>query len=344
MADVPADFQSGFWRGHVRLGATSTAVCSVIGLAYSATTWEHPHRVLITCIGVLALLSCPLIVSGPGLRLLTGPGRNPYLYGWSASLLLAVALTALLDGGGRSPLSLLFTASLVFTASGFGRTSAMVMGAATVGSYLLTCLAGSPGTWPMVFFANALAVLAATCALTAGRLRRSLEIQEELTAQLRWQANHDGLTGCLSHAAFLARVEDEVARAHRLHRPLGILMLDLDDFKRANDTFGHVVADELLTALGTALLESVRDGDIVGRVGGDEFAVVVPDTDEQETAQLAARVKAELTAVGAATGVGVSIGTAALRTGDDGRELRQRADQALYAAKRGQRPQTITLT
>ncbi|MFN2536725.1 MAG: GGDEF domain-containing protein, partial [Mycobacteriales bacterium] len=252
----PADFQSSFWRGHVRLGAASTAFCSVVGLSYSLTTWSGPHRLAIVLIGILALVTCPLIVSAPVMRVLTGPGREPYLYGWSASLLLAVTGTALLDTGARSPLAMLFTASLVFTASGFGRGGAMLMGLATIGCYLLTCLTGSPGSWTAILTATALAVIAATCALTAGRLRASLEAQGVLTDQLRWQASHDGLTGCLCHAVFVERVEEEVARAHRSHRPLGMLMLDLDDFKRANDTHGHVVADELLAALGTTLREA----------------------------------------------------------------------------------------
>jgi diguanylate cyclase (GGDEF)-like protein len=337
------DAQSTFWRGHIQLGVASTTLCTLVGLAYALSTWAGPHRSLIVTIGVLALVSCPFIVSPPALRLLTGPRRDPYLYAWSASLLVAVTSTALLDGGGTSPLAMLLTASLVFTASGYGRSGAIIMGAATVGCYLLTCLVGSPGLWPEVLTANALLVIAATCALTAGRLRASLEAQEVLTEQLRGQASRDGLTGCLNHAAFVDRLEQEVARAHRTRRPVGMMMLDLDDFKRANDTFGHVVADELLAALGTALRDTVRSLDVVGRVGGDEFAVVVPEADETELAQLAERIRERLIEVGAAMSVGVSIGTAALHAGEDGRELRQRADRALYVAKRTH-PRTISLT
>jgi diguanylate cyclase (GGDEF)-like protein len=318
----------------VRLGAASTTVCSLVGLVYALSTWSGPHRPLIAAIGVLALLTCPAIVSPPALRLLTGPRRDPYLYAWSASLLLAVTAATLLDGGARSPLAVLLSASLVFTASGYGCRGAVVMGAATVGSYLLTCLAGPPGTWITVLTSVGLAVVAATCALTAGRLRASLEAQEALTDALRQQASHDGLTGCLNHVAFLQRVEAAVATAHGTQRPLGLLMLDLDDFKRANDTFGHVAADDLLTELGAALREAVRREDVVGRVGGDEFAVLVPDADETETAQLADRVRTRLCEVGAAMAVGVSVGAASLHTGDDGRELRQRADRALYVVKR----------
>ncbi len=323
-----------FWRGHVRLGVASTTTCSVVGLVYAALTWSQPHRLLIALIGSLAIVSCPLMLSPAVTRRLTGPEREPYLYAWSSSLLVAVTASAALDGGGTSPLCLLFTASLVFTASGFGRTGALVMGLATCGLYGLTCLERSPGLWMTVLTVLALVITAATCVLTAGRLRLSLEIQETLTEQLRWQATHDGLTGCLNHAAFVLEVEEAVASAHRGRRPLGMLMLDLDDFKRANDTFGHVVADELLAALGSALRESVRDEDVVGRVGGDEFAVVMVGADEVETSVLADRIRSRMLEVGASMHVGVSIGSAALHAGDDGRELRQRADRALYEAKR----------
>ncbi|MCU1600975.1 MAG: hypothetical protein JWO22_1684 [Frankiales bacterium] len=344
MADLnQVPLSDSFWRGHVRLGVASTTVCSLVGLAYSALTWSQPHRLAITLIGLLAVLTSPLMISPPVTQRLTGPHRERYLYAWSASLLVAVTGSVLLDGGGSSPLALLFTASLVFTASGFGRTGAMVMGAATAGLYVLTCLYGSPGAWTGVLTVSALFIIAATCSLTAGRLRASLEAQEQLTEQLRWQACHDGLTGCLNHTAFVAQVEESVARAHRTRTPLGMLMLDLDDFKKANDTFGHVVADELLASLGTALREVVRDEDLVGRVGGDEFAVVVPGADDTETSLLAERLRARVLEVGAAMGVGVSIGSAGLLSGDDGRELRQRADRSLYEAKRaGHR--TIRLT
>lgn len=338
-----ADFDASFWRGHIRLGVASTALCSLVGVVYALSTWGGPHRVAVTAIGALALVTLPFVLSRRAMAVFTGPRREPLLYAWSASLLLAVGTSVMLDGGARSPLTWLLTASLVFTASGFDRRGALRMSVATVTCYLTTFASGRPPLWDAVFMVNALLVIAATSTLTAGRLRRLLEVQAELTEQLRWQAAHDGLTGCLTHASFLERVDAAVARAHRTRRPLGMLMLDLDDFKRANDTFGHVVADELLAALGTALRESVRDGDVVGRVGGDEFAVVVTDADENETAQLALRLKRRLTDVGAGMGVGVSIGSAALHSGDDGRELRMRADRALYVSKRRE-PRTITLT
>lgn len=323
-----------FWRGHVRLGVVSTTTCSVVGALYCLATWSQPHRSAMIAIASLALVTCPLILSGPGMRAFTGPQRERWLYSWSASLLIAVIAATSLDDGARSPLRMLFFASLVFTASGFDRRGAAIMGASTIGCYLATVPIGSPGTWNVVLTATALAVIAATCTLTAGRLLLSLEEQQRLTDQLTERAAHDGLTGCLNHTALIEGLELEVTRAHRESRSLGFVMMDLDDFKAANDNHGHVAGDELLAALGAELNRAVRPYDLVGRVGGDEFAIVVPNTEEDEVRRLAERVRRRLSAVGQPLGVDVSIGIAVLKPGDDAKILRQRADEALYVAKR----------
>jgi diguanylate cyclase (GGDEF)-like protein len=318
----------------VRLGAVLTAVCASIGLIYVSATPAAPNRPWVALVGVIALLSAPLILTRPVLNLLTRPGRQRWLYVWSASLLVAVTTGVMLDGGARSPLTAMFGASLVFTALGYGRWGAAVMGVLGVGCYLLTCLVDSPADWTVVLTACSLAVMAATCMLTAGRLRASLEAQQRLTQQLREQAAHDGLTGCLNQRTFIERLDEEVSRARRSHRPLGFVMLDLDHFKKANDTYGHVAGDELLASLGAALRRSVRAGDIVGRIGGDEFGILAPDADEEATTLLAKRVQIELERVGTELAVGVSVGTSVLHELDDARELRHRADLVLYDAKR----------
>jgi len=312
----------------------STTACSGVGISYCLATLSEPHRWAMIAIASLALISCPLILSRPGMKVFTGPYRERWLYAWSTSLLVAVTAASCLDGGAGSPLARLFAASLVFTASGFGRGGAVVMGASTVGCYLLTVAVGSPGFWSVVLTVLALVVIAATCTLTAGGLLHSLQEQQRLTDQLTVRASHDGLTGCLNHSALIDQLTLEVTRAHREGRSLGFVMMDLDDFKATNDTHGHVAADELLTAIGEELKRSVRPYDRVGRVGGDEFAIVVPDSDEQEVRQLADRVRRKLNAAGSPLGVEVSVGVAMLHPSDDARMLRQRADEALYVTKR----------
>lgn len=326
--------QNQFWQGHVRLGVASTAASSAVGAAYCLATWSAPHRAIMLFIAALSVITCPLILSRPGMRAFTGPSRERWLYSWSASLLLAVIAATLLDGGARSPLVLLFAASLVFTANGFGRRGAAVMGASTIACYLVTVAKQSPGSWQAVLMVSALIVIAATCILTAGRLLASLQEQERLTEELRIRAAHDGLTGCLNRSALIERLELEVTRAHREDRPLGLVMMDLDNFKAVNDNHGHVAGDELLAALGAELSSSIRPYDLVGRVGGDEFAIVAPSTSELELRDLADRVRRRLAAVGAAFSVDVSVGIAVLAISEDARMLRQRADEALYLAKR----------
>lgn len=323
-----------FWRSHVRLGVVSTTTCSVVGFLYCLGTWSQPHRLAMTLVAALALMSCPLILSGPGMRVFTGPRRTTWIFCWSVSLLLAVTVATSLDDGARSPLQMLFYASLVFTASGSGRVGAIVMGTSTVGCYLLVASVGSPGPWTVVLTVTALVLIAATCTLTAGGLLISLGEQQRLTDQLEVRAAHDGLTGCLNHTALIAGLELEVTRAHREGRSLGFVMMDLDDFKAANDTHGHVAGDELLAAVGAELTKIIRPYDLVGRVGGDEFAIVVPNTEEDEVRRLADRVCRKLAAVGSPLGVACSVGVAVLLPGDDPRTLRQRADEALYVAKR----------
>ncbi|MCU1587362.1 MAG: GGDEF/response regulator receiver domain protein [Frankiales bacterium] len=326
--------QNEFWRGHVRLGVASTAASSAVGVVYCLATLSAPHRPVMLAVAALAVITCPLILSGPGMRAFTGPARRAWLYSWSASLLLAVTIVTLLDGGARSPLSMLYAASLVFTASGFGRRGASVMGASTISCYLIAVGAGSPGRWHAVLMVAALVVIAATCTLTAGRLLTSLQEQERLTEALTIRASHDGLTGCLNRSALIDRLEIEVNRAHREKRPLGFVMMDLDHFKAVNDNHGHVAGDELLAALGAELQSAVRPYDLVGRVGGDEFAIVAPNTGEMELRDLADRVGRRLAAVGGPFGVDVSLGLAVLGLAEDERTLRQRADEALYLAKR----------
>jgi diguanylate cyclase (GGDEF)-like protein len=102
--------------------------------------------------------------------------------------------------------------------------------------------------------------------------------RRQLESQLRHQAEHDTLTGVANRRAFGAELARHLARERRYGGESSLLMIDLDDFKGVNDTFGHAVGDLLLQSVAITLRERVRDTDVVARLGGDEFAVLLPST------------------------------------------------------------------
>jgi diguanylate cyclase (GGDEF)-like protein len=154
-------------------------------------------------------------------------------------------------------------------------------------------------------------------------------------------ARTDGLTGLTNRRKFLELVERELLRARRYNAPLALVLLDLDHFKRVNDTHGHLVGDRVLVHAAETLRQAIRDVDTAARYGGEEFAVLLPDTDlvgAQEVAERCARKLASSSvAVGAAGDVTVtaSLGVATFSPESDARveDLMRRADQALYRAK-----------
>ena len=103
--------------------------------------------------------------------------------------------------------------------------------------------------------------------------------RKRLENQLQEIADRDALTGLFSRRRFQEELEREVSRARRHGRPGALLLLDLDGFKQVNDTLGHAAGDELLTRIGEALRSILRDSDVLARIGGDEFALILPDTD-----------------------------------------------------------------
>ncbi len=162
-----------------------------------------------------------------------------------------------------------------------------------------------------------------------------------LVRQLRDAAETDLVTGVYSHRHLQDRLRQETARAARSGSPLSVLMLDLDDFKRVNDEHGHQAGDRVLRAIAGALRAAVRSSDVVARYGGDEFVVLMPDTDAEEAAQVVRRASeavarlAHPMADGAAVQVSCSVGLALHpRDGATARELLRSADAAMYSRKR----------
>lgn len=165
-------------------------------------------------------------------------------------------------------------------------------------------------------------------------LARRVERHERRLQEL---SQHDPLTGLFNRRHLSTALERELARAQR-GNPLSILMLDLDNFKRINDTRGHAEGDRMLLELADVLRTSTRTVDVPGRWGGDEFVILLPDTTSDEASMVAARLAEQIRLVGEAFDpehpVTASVGLAQAEPEDTPHTLLARADTRAYAAKR----------
>ncbi len=170
-------------------------------------------------------------------------------------------------------------------------------------------------------------------------LEQEIEERRKVETQLRHVATTDGLTGVLNRAAFLTCADVELRRAQRTGKPLSLLMLDADNFKTVNDRYGHAAGDEVLRSLASDCQVAMRAGDGLGRLGGEEFAIVLPGASLEAGKEVAERLRRVIEAHGVwycnnPIFCTVSIGVGAARPNDHSIEqLIARADAALYEAK-----------
>ncbi len=176
----------------------------------------------------------------------------------------------------------------------------------------------------------------------AGLVLNTRDVSERkvLEDQLTHQAFHDPLTGLANRALFRDRVGHALSLARRQSRSVAVLFLDLDDFKKVNDSLGHAVGDDLLAGVARRLLTCVRESDTVARFGGDEFAILVEDAGpETERLTVAERITAEMQRPYEVRGreivMGASIGIATAGEHDNADDLLRNADLAMYIAKSG---------
>jgi diguanylate cyclase (GGDEF)-like protein len=163
-----------------------------------------------------------------------------------------------------------------------------------------------------------------------------------LHAQTRALACTDGLTGLYNHRQFMQMLEEQLNRAERYAEPLSLLMFDVDNFKKFNDTYGHPTGDKVLITVGCVLRKSLRSFDLSFRYGGEEFVAILPDTDIKQAVRVAERIRSTiereskrmLTGV-ADHGVTVSVGVASYPRDGSGAELLDVVDKLLYKAKAG---------
>ena len=175
--------------------------------------------------------------------------------------------------------------------------------------------------------------------LLCGTVSSILNWQQEYN-RVHESSIHDGLTGLLNHKAFLDRFDEEVSRAGRFNHMLGLVILDLDKFKSINDSYGHLYGDYVLEEVSSIIKENVRAIDVVGRYGGEEFAVLLVNTDIQQCIPLAERIVRKISEKtflknGIAVNITISAGMAGFPIhADQVRELISKADKAMYETKR----------
>lgn len=176
--------------------------------------------------------------------------------------------------------------------------------------------------------------------------QRTAEVQR-LLAEVSHLASRDALTDLFNRRAFTERLHEEIARARRTGAVFSLVSLDLDGFKRINDRHGHPTGDEALRLVAAVLHDTVRTHDVAGRVGGEEFTILLPDTGVEGAEAMALRLRARLSARSVPTPSGVplrltfSAGVIEWRPDLDETTLLRRLDEALYAAKAAGRDRVL---
>ncbi|EFP67553.1 Probable diguanylate cyclase YcdT [Ralstonia pickettii] len=205
------------------------------------------------------------------------------------------------------------------------------------GVYFLTLHAASN---PSMFATagSVLLLVVAAAIMPILSMSAMLMVHDALLADARDAANRDFLTGALSRQGFEALARRHVGRVLRHARPLALLILDLDHFKRINDTLGHAAGDAVLRAFVQMAQAQLRPTDVLGRIGGEEFALLLPDTDSGNAMHLADRLRKAAAAHVVMAGAqscrySLSGGVAVWQPGESFDRLSARADRALYDAK-----------
>jgi diguanylate cyclase (GGDEF)-like protein len=230
-------------------------------------------------------------------------------------------LLGVVSSRGRAPFIAIIAGVSVWLSLGITTLLMIVTGAETESFVIGLCIAG------------AVPLMVAPAA--AGCIARLLQALAIARSELHQLANTDSLTGVLNRRSFTAEAEVALARQGERHL---VAMVDVDDFKAVNDRHGHGVGDRLLVVLAERLRDVVGDDGIVGRIGGDEFAAVVPVGDDDaahDSLRSAFRAAGDLTDV--LPGLSASVGTAEVQ-GATLEDALVAADRALYAVKRSLQP------
>ncbi len=320
-----ATVSAGVWLSYVVCGSSAV---------YLALTWQRPHRTLIALLFGAGFVGAAIVSLLPRERIVRSRYREAFFLSWSLMDLALIAAGALADGGTGSPLALVFFIPVVFAAMSYPLGSVVIVGGLSVAGYLALALAvGGMGWAYQAVFAVMLACAGAMSAWQArNHDRQRLALMEVSRA--------DPLTGCLNRRGFEERASSVLGTAARQSGRGAVLVLDVDHFKRVNDEHGHAAGDELLRWVVQTLKRSVRPADAIGRIGGDELAVLFVDLDPVDALESTSRLLEALS-----ERAPCSAGVAAFPLdGMELEELMRQADMRLYTSRHGRAERDASVT
>ena len=292
-ADAERVAWRSFWLTHIRIGFGIFLVETLVVIGYLVLTPDGPHRSILWAVAVLWLLAA-LIGMALAPTVASKSWCAKYSVTWTALSAFGVAGVAILDLGLNSPLLVLLFLPLIYGTLMFTPKAAGICGLSALAAVALVALADSrlasaPGGAFLLF-----AALTGASALTVAASINRTRIEQhgaQLHAALADMASVDELTGWAVRRVLRQRLAEEIARSVRSQSPLSILMIDVDQFKAVNDDYGHVVGDHVLANIGAVLRQNSRPFDLASRFGGDEFALLLPDTDLPGAVKVAERIR-----------------------------------------------------
>jgi diguanylate cyclase (GGDEF)-like protein len=292
------ELKTRFWLRSVAAGCWATLGTCAGGLAYVAF-YAHTSNglVIAAIIAITMAFAAASLWLVPWERFVRSRLREPALLAWTVATVLVIGLAAALDGGAASPMALALVLPTCFASLAYSRFRVLAVGLATE---------------------VALGVLV---------------LIQEWRQRLTYESQSDPLTGLLNRRGFANAAANAFEDFRSGRARVTLVLLDLDLFKDYNDVHGHLAGDALLRWVADELAATVRAGDSVARIGGDEFAVLVPEADPESATALIARIEARLS-----RRAPHSLGTAVAPVdGDYLEQLYEVADAALYARKSSRR-------
>lgn len=358
----------GETRNGILLLATAGMIAALVTLYGGWTHLPHDHPAYLLGQGIRATL---LLGSGAGM-VVALRARRPSTLLWTGSVLLAIGCLTLSLRMTTPPEADAALLEALFHLNRDGTTLLLILAVAVltliVGHFLLNALlfalalAGYlaiVNTWPgsidntasfsYAFTTGYVFVLALGHGIQ--RIRRQVYVArlqlQEANAQLLEYASRDYLTDCFNRRHFFTVAEAELDRAGRHDSPLSVALMDLDHFKSVNDRHGHACGDSVLKQVVAVVQQGLRSSDVLARVGGEEFCLLLPETELEEARMLAERLRRIIAATRFRHGdleLGMSASFGIAEREQDDRQIDtmlERADRCLYEAKRGGRNQVI---